>query len=68
MFSGDNMVGEDSVDLVRMTVPQLSEEIEARGEPRSGRKPIFRARLYAVIISSALAEHEADVEADGMEE
>jgi hypothetical protein len=64
MFTGDVMLGEVKVDLMAMTVSQLSAELAARDEPRSGRKIILRARLYAVIISLAVAEREAELEAD----
>jgi hypothetical protein len=64
MFTGDVMLGEVKVDLMAMTVSQLSAELAARDEPRSGRKFILRARLYAVIISLAVAEREAELEAD----
>ena len=51
-----------------MTVSQLSGELAVRDEPRSGRKFILRTRLYAVMILHALAEREAERDADGIAE
>ena len=50
-----------SVDLDRMKVTELAEELEARGAPRTGRKAALQRRLRAVIIA-------AQREADGEEE
>jgi hypothetical protein len=49
-----------------MTVAQLSAELEARDEPRSGRKHILRVRLYSVITAHALAERETEMDVDGV--
>ena len=41
-------------DLMRMTVLQLKEELEARGAPKSGAlKSVLRGRLLALIITAA---------------
>jgi hypothetical protein len=66
MFASDVMLGEAAVDLMSMTVAQLSAELEARDEPRSGRKHILRMRLYSVIIVQAQAGCEAEMDADGV--
>ena len=50
-----------SVDLDRMKVTELAEELEARGATRIGRKAALQRRLRAVIIA-------AQREADGEEE
>lgn len=68
MFTSDVMLGEARVDLMAMTVSQLSGELAVRDEPRSGRKFILRTRLYAVMILHALAEREAERDADGIAE
>jgi len=58
-FRGSEMRAED-VDFDQMKVKQLSAELEARGEPRSGRKVQLRARLRAVIIADQLASIEGE--------
>ena len=42
------------VDLVLMKMKELAEELEARGESKSGSKPTLRHRLRAVIIAKEL--------------
>ena len=41
-----------SVDLDRMKVTELAQKLEAREEPRSGRKAALQRRLRAVIIAA----------------
>ena len=50
-------------DLMSMKVTELKEELEARGEPRTGNKAWLRRRLHAAIVRAHL---EAVEEEDGM--
>ena len=42
-------------DLMAMKVDELKEELEARGEGKSGNKAWLRRRLHAAIVSEYLA-------------
>ena len=50
------------VDLMDMKVPQLKDELEARGETKTGCKPWLRRRLHAAIVRAHIA---AVAEEDG---
>ena len=50
-------------DLMSMKVTELKEELEARGEPRTGSKAWLRRQLHAVIVRAHL---EAVEEENGM--
>ena len=41
-------------DLLAMTVVELREELEARGEPRTGNKAWLRRRLHAAMVRAHL--------------
>ena len=43
-----------SKDLLAMTVAELKEELEARGEGKSGNKAWLRRRLHAAIVRKYL--------------
>ena len=43
------------VDLMDMKVPQLKDELEARGETKTGCKPWLRGRLHAAIVRAHIA-------------
>ena len=47
-------------DLMDMLVRELKEELEARGEPKTGNKAWLRRRLHAAIVRTYLAEAEAE--------
>ena len=44
-----------SKDLMDMKVPQLKDELEARGETKTGCKPWLRRRLHAAIVRAHIA-------------
>ena len=50
-------------DLLAMKVAELREELEARGEARSGNKAWLRRRLHAAIVREYLEGAMADEEA-----
>ena len=50
-------------DLLAMKVAELKEELEARGEARSGNKAWLRRRLHAAIVREYLEGAAADEEA-----
>ena len=50
-------------DLLAMKVTELKEELEARGEGKSGNKAWLRRRLHAAIVSEHLREARMDDEA-----
>ena len=52
-------------DLLAMKVAELKEELEARGEARSGNKAWLRRRLHAAIVREYLEGAMADEEALG---
>ena len=52
-------------DLMDMTVVQLQEELEVRGEVKSGSKAWLRRRLHAAIVRGHLEAVEAERRADG---
>ena len=43
-------------DLMDMKVTELKDELELRGESKSGNKPWLRRRLYAAIVREYLAD------------
>ena len=45
-------------DLMDMLVRELKEELEARGEPRTGNKAWLRRRLHGAIVRAHLASTE----------
>ena len=49
-----------AVDLMQMKVPELKEELEARGESKSGNKAWLRRRLHAAIVRAHLDEASAE--------
>ena len=48
------------VDLMKMKVSELREELEARDEAKSGCKPWLRRRLHTAIVRERVAAHTAD--------
>ena len=47
-------------DLIAMKVVELKEELEVRGEGKSGNKAWLRRRLHAAIVSDHLREGQMD--------
>ena len=62
-FSGSAMQT-SNVALDEMRVMELREELEARGESRSGSKAMLRRRLHAAILRSVLEERDENGEED----
>ena len=52
MFGASKM-GAVAVDLAKMKVKQLADELEWRGAPKSGRKRVQQLRLRALMIIAA---------------
>ena len=59
MFEVAAMVAVDK-DLMAMKVDELKEELEARGEAKSGNKAWLRRRLHAAIVRLYLAQSESE--------
>jgi len=47
-------------DLMDMLVRELKEELEARGEPKTGNKAWLRRRLHGAIVRARLKSGEDD--------
>ena len=59
MFEAAAMAAVDK-DLMAMKVDELKEELEARGEAKSGNKAWLRRRLHAAIVRLYLSEAESE--------
>ena len=57
MFSADAMLAA-STDLADMKVAELKAELQTRGKPCSGVKPLLLRRLHAAIMCAAVAERD----------
>ena len=65
MFSKREMLSVDK-DLVELKVAELKEELQARGEPTSGPKPMLQRRLHASMVRAAMNErHAEDSDSEG---
>ena len=49
-----------SKNLMDMLVTELKEELDARGEPKTGNKAWLRRRLHAAIVRDHIASDESD--------
>ena len=57
MCSADAMLAV-STDLEKIQVAELKEELQCRGKPCSGPKPLLLRRLHAAIMSAAVVERD----------
>lgn len=48
------------IDLMEMKLAELKEELESRGEPKTGNKPWLRRRLHAALVREHLSRMEED--------
>jgi hypothetical protein len=55
MFGASKM-GTVAIDLAKMKVKQLADELEWHKAPKSGRKRVLQLRLRALMISAAQCE------------
>ena len=55
------------LSFAEMKLPQLKEELEARGSTRSGPKAALQRRLHGLLIEAAIARREAAREEEGMD-
>ena len=59
MFRADQMLSVNT-DLVDMRVWELKQELECRGESRSGSKAMLQRRLHAAIVHKLLLQRDED--------
>ena len=59
MFEAGEVTGLQT-DLMEMKLAELKEELESRGEPKTGNKPWLRRRLHAALVREYLSRMEED--------
>ena len=53
------------LDFEAMKLPQLKEELAARGSTRSGLKATLQRRLHGLLVQAAIAQRTEEAQRDG---
>ena len=64
-FEAKAMMAGGELPFEEMKLPQLKEELAARGSLRSGLKATLQRRLHGLLLEAAIASHEAEAEESG---
>ena len=65
MFASDVMKAGGELDFEAMKLPQLKEELAARGSTRSGLKATLQRRLHGLLVQAAIAQRTEEAQRDG---
>jgi hypothetical protein len=66
MFASEVMKAGGELDFEAMKLPQLKEELAARGSSRSGLKANLQRRLHGLLVESAIARRAEAAAEDGI--